>query len=178
MNIKMNLGAFCAGIALAASVWVSPASANIVGKGGGIAKANSGNTEFQCLTEAIYFEARGEPAAGQIAVAQVILNRVDSPLYPDTICDVVYQNAEMLNRCQFSFACDGREEAMDESEAYADAVVAAKKAMGCDSTCRENKGGIASSTFYHANYVEPSWSKVFERTGTIGRHIFYYSATL
>lgn len=84
----------------------------------------------------------------------------------------------MLNRCQFSFACDGKEEEMGDSEAYADAVVAAKKAMACDSTCRESEGGIATSTFYHANYVEPNWSRKFQRTGTIGHHIFYYSATL
>jgi len=72
------------------------------------AVAASGNVETsrQCLAEAIYFEARGEPEEGQVAVAQVILNRVRSGLYPGTVCDVVYQNKERHNRCQFSFACD------------------------------------------------------------------------
>ncbi len=176
-NTKRMPSAFCAGAAMiAASLWITPASANLEDRGSG--KAGSEKTEFQCLAEAIYFEARGEPTAGQVAVAQVILNRVESPLYPDTICNVVYQNAEMSNRCQFSFACDGKEEEMDDPDGYADAVVAAKKAMACDSTCRENKGGVATSTFYHANYVEPDWSSKFQKTGTIGRHIFYYSATL
>ena len=176
-NTKSTLGAFGAGAALiAASLWVSPASANLDAGGGG--KADSKKTEFQCLTEAIYFESRGEPLRGQIAVAQVVLNRVDSPLFPDTICDVVYQNDHMLNRCQFSFACDGKDETMDESEAYADAVVAAKKAMACNPDCREEKGGVASSNFYHADYVAPGWAKKFERTGSVGRHIFYYSASL
>ena len=176
-NIKNMLGAFGVGAALlAASLWTSPASANIATGGDG--ESGSNKTELQCLTEAVYFEARGEPVSGQIAVAQVVLNRVESPLFPDTICEVVYQNDHLLNRCQFSFACDGKEETMDEAEAHADAVVAARKAMACNPDCRKEKGGVASSNFYHADYVDPDWSKKFERTGSVGRHIFYYSATL
>lgn len=176
-NDNKTLSVLCAGGALiAASLWISPASANVEGQGDG--KPGVGKTEFRCLTEAVYFEARGEPASGQIAVAQVVLNRVDSPLFPDTICGVVYQNDHLPNRCQFSFACDGKEETMDESEAYADAVVAAKKAMACNPDCREEKGGVASSNFYHADYVAPNWAKKFERVGALGRHIFYYSASL
>ena len=67
-------------------------------------------TELKCLATAIYFEARGEPEHGQIAVAQVVLNRLKNPTYPNTICGVVYQNKTHRNRCQFSFACDGRPE--------------------------------------------------------------------
>lgn len=177
INTKNKLSAACAGAALiAASLWVSPAFANL--DGGSVGKSEDKKTEFQCLTEAIYFEARSEPASGQVAVAQVILNRVESPLYPGTICDVVYQNDHLRNRCQFSFACDGKDEAMDESEAYADAVVVAKKAMACDPNCREGEGGVAISTHYHADYVAPGWAKKFEQTGSVGRHIFYYSASL
>ena len=75
----------------------------------------------KCLAEGIYFEARGEPEAGQAAVAQVILNRVRNPAYPDTICGVVYQNKNWRNRCQFSFACDGRSEVIAERSQWDDA---------------------------------------------------------
>src|SRR5690554_3545291 len=64
--------------------------------------------EVYCLAQAVYHESRGEPESGQWAVASVILNRVESSAYPDTVCDVVFQNAHLRNRCQFSFACDSR----------------------------------------------------------------------
>ena len=66
--------------------------------------------EQKCLANAIYFEARGETLRGQAAVAQVVLNRVRNPAYPETICGVVYQNQNLKNRCQFSFACDGKKD--------------------------------------------------------------------
>lgn len=137
-------------------------------------------TEQQCLADAIYFEARSEPMAGQLAVGRVILNRVDSPYYPDTICEVVYQNAHKLNACQFSFACDGTEPRITEPEAYAEAMLAAAKAAACDQDCRRllgAKGQLAISTHYHADYVQPSWAAKLKRLGSVGRHIFYYTST-
>ena len=138
------------------------------------------HSEQTCLAEAIYFEARSEPEAGQAAVGRVILNRVDSPYYPDTVCDVVYQNAEKFNACQFSFACDGTEPQIKESDAYARAMVVAAQLVACDRDCRVTtgtKGGIATSTHYHADYVSPWWSSKLKRLGHVGRHIFYYTAT-
>lgn len=72
--------------------------------------ANPANLEpqTQCLAQAIYFEARSEPLEGQLAVGQVVMNRVESNAYPDTTCEVVFQNERMRHRCQFSFACDGK----------------------------------------------------------------------
>jgi spore germination cell wall hydrolase CwlJ-like protein len=172
---KKILGFIALGVSLAAA---SLSTAQASADAGSTSETTGKKTEFQCLAEAIYFEARGEPMGGQIAVAQVILNRVEHPAYPETICDVVYQNDHLRNRCQFSFACDGKADEIDESEAYADAVVAAKKAMACDPNCREEEGGIAESTHYHASYVAPGWAKKFQRTGAVGQHIFYYSETL
>lgn len=137
-------------------------------------------SEQQCLAEAIYFEARGEPPAGQIAVGRVILNRVDSPYYPDTICDVVYQNADDLNACQFSFACAGTEPQIRDPEAFAEAMLVAAKVLSCDKECRQElaeKNELAISTHYHADYVSPSWSAKLKRVGSVGNHIFYYTAT-
>ncbi len=134
-------------------------------------------TEIECLARAIYFEARSESTAGQHAVARVVLNRVDSAYYPDTVCDVVYQNRHMRNACQFSFACDGTNLAIKEEPAFEKAMALASVNYGCDSDCRAWKGDVARSTHYHADYVNPLWSAKLERTGKVGRHIFYYTAT-
>jgi hypothetical protein len=74
--------------------------------------------QLRCLAEGIYFEARSEPLRGQLAVGRVILNRVQSSSYPDTICDVVYQNDHRHNRCQFSFACDGKPDVIGERQVW------------------------------------------------------------
>lgn len=125
--------------------------------------------EQRCLAAGIYFEARGEKLSGQAAVAQVILNRVRNPTYPNTICNVVYQNKHWRNRCQFSFACDGIKDRVkspkhwDMAEEIALATTAGKiwfKQVG-------------SSTHYHATYVRPKWAKSMRRVGRIGLHIFY-----
>ncbi len=80
-------------------------------------RASDSASELKCLATAIYFEARGEPEEGQLAVAQVVLNRVKNPAYPNTICGVVYQNKTKRNRCQFSFACDGRSDRITDMTA-------------------------------------------------------------
>ena len=78
--------------------------------------------ELWCLATAIYFEARGESYRGQVAVAQVVLNRVKDHRYPDTICGVVFQNQSRRNSCQFSFACDGIPETINDSKSWAQAA--------------------------------------------------------
>lgn len=124
--------------------------------------------EFACLKEAIYHEARGEDIIGQYAVAEVILNRVDSPFYPDTICGVVHQNAHLANACQFSYACNGRSRAMTDRQARAIAAQIADILMS--GAPRELTGG---ATHFHAARVSPGWAQVFDRTARIGEHIFY-----
>ena len=134
--------------------------------------------EMDCLAKAIYFEARGEPVKGQQLVAQVVLNRVDSEYYPDTICDVVYQNDHLKNACQFSFACDDVPDRIDEAAAYRLAKKIAITSFRCDRTCRRLRSGIGSSTHYHADWVQPSWSQKLEKMGKVGSHIFYFTASM
>ncbi|MFC6487708.1 cell wall hydrolase [Nitratireductor sp. GCM10026969] len=133
--------------------------------------------EVGCLAKAIYFEARGEPAAGQRAVAGVVLNRVESAFYPDTVCGVVYQNEHMKNACQFSFACDGIPDKIKEPGAFDAAEHIAVRTFTCKRTCR-SPSPLARSTHYHADFVTPWWAEKLERTGKVGRHIFYYTATM
>ena len=128
-----------------------------------------GDAEWQCLTEAIYFEARGESLQGQIAVAEVILNRVDSPLYPRTVCGVVRQRGS--GGCQFSYICDGRTDRMRE-KAPADLAGRIARAM-LDGAPRVLTEG---ATHFHTRSVRPSWSKRYAHTTTIGAHLFYRKA--
>ena len=125
--------------------------------------------EQKCLETGIYFEARGEELRGQAAVAQVILNRVRNPAYPDTVCDVVYQNQHMLNRCQFSFACDGIPDVIADRRAYR----LAKDIAMAVSAGKIFLPEVASSTHYNATYVHPKWAQSMERMTQIGKHIFY-----
>ncbi len=122
-----------------------------------------------CLSTAIYFEARGESYRGQVAVAQVVMNRVKHPLYPATICGVVFQNQSWLNRCQFSFACDGKPERVTEPKAWARAQEISQKVTSGKIYLTD----VANATHYHANYVHPDWAKRMQRVTAIGTHIFY-----
>jgi len=125
--------------------------------------------EQKCLTSAIYFEAASESLKGQAAVAQVVLNRVRNPTYPNTICGVVYQNESWHNRCQFSFACDRIPDIVwskrhwNTAKDIAMAVTAGK--IWLDE--------VGSATHYHATYVSPDWAPTMKRVGKIGLHIFY-----
>ncbi|WP_442756524.1 cell wall hydrolase [Methylocystis sp. JAN1] len=125
--------------------------------------------ERRCLAEAVYFESRSEPEAGQAAVAQVVLNRVQSGLYPTTICGVVYQNRHHYKACQFSFACEGRSLRITEPESWATAVRIANEVMDGRTYLTE----VGRSTHYHATYVKPRWARALTRMEMIGRHIFY-----
>lgn len=126
----------------------------------------AGDDQWTCLTEALYFEARGESLEGQIAVAEVILNRVDSPLYPRTVCGVVRQRGG--GGCQFSYVCDGRADRMRD-KASADRAGRVAQAM-LDGAPRVLTDG---ATHFHTRAVKPSWSKRFARTAAIGAHLFY-----
>ncbi|MCK0166000.1 cell wall hydrolase [Jannaschia sp. S6380] len=127
-----------------------------------------GNEQWRCLTEAIYFEARGEPIKGQVAVGEVILNRVDASNYPDTVCRVVNQGTGRMHACQFSYTCDGQDEVVNDQASWDMAGKIARHLL--DGAPRALTG---DATHYHADYVSPNWARVYPRTATLGRHIFY-----
>jgi hypothetical protein len=125
--------------------------------------------DLWCLSTAIYFEARGESYRGQVAVAQVVLNRLQHRLYPKTICGVVYQNQQMRNACQFSFACDGIPERVTEAKAWEQAEEIAKGALKGTLYLTE----VGNATHYHATYVSPDWAPRMKKLAKIGLHVFY-----
>lgn len=127
------------------------------------------DAQQKCLGEAIYFEARSESRKGQIAVAQVVLNRVKNPAYPDTICKVVYQNRDKYNECQFSFACDGRRDVVFDKLAWRRALQVAGEVTSGAAWIDE----VGTATHYHATYVHPNWANIFTKKATIGLHVFY-----
>ncbi|MHA1189958.1 MAG: cell wall hydrolase [Alphaproteobacteria bacterium] len=132
---------------------------------------NFAQGSLKCLATAVYFESRGEPVAGQYAVAHVIANRVRNRFYPATICGVVYQNWYRRNRCQFSFACDGNADIAKNVRAWERSVAVARTVLTSGS------GPVATpirrSTHFHATYVRPYWSRKLQQTGALGQHIFY-----
>jgi spore germination cell wall hydrolase CwlJ-like protein len=129
------------------------------------------DSELKCLATAIYFEARGENEKGQLAVAQVVLNRVKNPAYPNTICGVVYQNKNRRHACQFSFACDGIRDRITEPGPWKEAQDLAAKVVNDQSEMF--LADVGTATHYHATYVRPFWARRMKRTDKIGHHIFY-----
>ncbi|UDL95025.1 cell wall hydrolase [Lichenihabitans sp. PAMC28606] len=127
------------------------------------------SSEQKCLAEAIYFEARSEPEEGQAAVAQVVLNRVSSGLYPQSVCGVVFQNQQRHNACQFSFACEGRALRITETDAWAQAVRVAHEVTEGSAYVSD----VGGATHYHAKYVRPFWASRLKRMDVIGHHVFY-----
>ncbi len=134
----------------------------------GESQAEFEERERRCLATAIYFEARGEPVRGQIAVGQVILNRVRSPQFPETICGVVYQG-QMQKGCQFSFACDGHTDIPRDNEQWTLAQDLSRQITSGKVWLPE----VGYSTYYHADYVRPGWVNAMSKIDEIGRHIFY-----
>ncbi|WP_127751769.1 cell wall hydrolase [Devosia sp. 1566] len=132
------------------------------------------NTERECLAQAIYHEARGESEAGQMAVANVIVNRARSGKFPSTLCGVIYQNADKGRyRCQFTFACDGRADTPGERRAWARSAALAETVYA-EYAKGEKLGSLPrSALFYHTTAVSPSWSHTFSQVAQIGSHIFY-----
>ena len=131
--------------------------------------------EAWCLAQNIYYEARGSNRADRIAVADVVLNRVQDTRYPDTICEVVRQgrkhpNGQMKrNQCQFSWYCDGKSDWPQDLDAWVDAQQIAYMMI----VHSDGRGLTEGSTHYHANYVKPKWARDLQLVGRIGVHIFY-----
>ncbi len=122
--------------------------------------------EQGCLATAIYYEARGENLKGQIAVAQVIINRVISDDFPDTVCGVVYQRKK---GCQFSFACDKRKRPAVDPDSWEQAQMVVRNFVS-GNIWLDN---IANATYFHTEAVRPSWARRFCHLGQVGSHIFY-----
>lgn len=131
--------------------------------------AEQSEKTHDCLSTAIYYEARSESVVGQIAVAEVILNRVGDYRYPDTVCDVVFQGSERTTGCQFSFTCDG---SMDRHARRGKNWNRAKT-VAAHVLMDLNKPLTGTATHYHTDYVDPVWNKHLVHTKTIGTHIFY-----
>ena len=128
-------------------------------------------TPLMCVALAIYFEARSEPDAGQIAVAHVIRNRIEDPRYPDNACDVVkqgyYWNGNPIrNMCQFSFYCDGKPEDPHDERAWRDALYI----VHLSGLIPDITGG---ATHYHSTKVFPEWAYTGQVTANIHKHVFY-----
>ena len=131
-------------------------------------------TQESCLAEAIYFEARGEPLLGRIAVGVVILNRVKEKQFPDTICEVVHaghyndRNVPLRNRCAFSYWCDGKPEIVSDLTAWTDAVVLTRLILHGITV-----KSILSANHYHSIFVNPKWSRNVKELAIIGNHKFF-----
>jgi len=134
-------------------------AANSVAKGG---------EEWRCLAEALYFEARGESVKGQFAVAEVILNRVDSSNYPDSVCGVIKQGTGRKYQCQFTYTCDGHDEVIAEPKAFREVGRVAHLMVNGAARALTN-----GATHYHTKAVSPRWARTYPRTATIGSHHFY-----
>ncbi len=130
--------------------------------------AADGGSEWQCLAEALYFEARGESVRGMFAVGEVIMNRVDSSAYPDSLCAVINQGTGRRYACQFTYTCDGKPEVIAEPRSWERVGKVAR--MLIDGAPRALTGG---ATHYHTKAVNPSWAQRFPRTASIGFHYFY-----
>lgn len=124
--------------------------------------------QHDCLSQAIYYEARGETQRGQVAVAEVIMNRVRSPSYPNSICGVVYQGAERTTGCQFTFTCDGSLGQRPRGRGWVRAQRVATAVM-----LGYTRPVTQQATHYHTNAVDPVWSSGLVETTKIGTHIFY-----
>tara|TARA_R110000868_G_scaffold91679_5_gene254061 strand:+ start:6554 stop:7354 length:801 start_codon:yes stop_codon:yes gene_type:complete len=133
-------------------------------------KLNDLERERRCLVEGIYYEARGENAKGQLAVAEVVLNRVLSGRYPSSICGVVFQGASS-GRCQFSFACGNSMKHPRNKVAWRKAQRLAHYVL----SGQVNKSIIGTATYYHATYVSPYWAPHMVEVAKIGQHVFYRS---
>lgn len=125
-------------------------------------------TALRCLTQAVYYEAAVEPIPGRRAVAQVVLNRVRHPAYPNSVCGVVYQGSERRTGCQFSFTCDGSLLRQPSVRAWSEAQAVARAALA-----GYVEPAVGTATHYHADYVLPKWAFQLAKTSQIGRHIFY-----
>lgn len=132
------------------------------------ATADDRRRALRCLTQAVYFEAALESVLGQEAVAQVVLNRVRDPNYPNTVCGVVFEGAERNTGCQFSFTCDGSLAQAPVDWAWRRAELTAQRALA-----GHVADEVGTATHYHADYVYPWWAPTVTKIRQIGAHIFY-----
>ncbi len=139
-------------------------------RGGGLGMSEIDlDEELACMALNIYFEARGEPAIGKLAVGHVVMNRVAARSYPESVCGVVRQGGEIRrHRCQFSWWCDGKSDRPRDVAAWEESLLLARHIL---------TGGSADPTagalWYHADYVSPRWKDALREGPTFGRHIFY-----
>ena len=134
-------------------------------------------TALMCMAFNIYHEANNQSMLGQIAVGQVVMNRVEDSRFPDTVCEVVKQavtykgtDKPVLHKCQFSWYCDGKKDEPNyDSKAWSKALKYAVVVLGGNITLDFTEG----ATHYHATYVRPAWAKTKTRTTRIDKHIFY-----
>lgn len=137
-------------------------------------KVKLADSERLCLAQAIYHEARGESLDGQMAVANVIINRAFSKKYPSTICGVVFQNADKGKyKCQFTFACDGRSDEGKERAAWNRSMKLAEEAFAEFQRGERPDVLPGGVLYYHTTAVAPKWSHTFRRVAAIGSHVFY-----
>ncbi len=132
--------------------------------------------EIHCLALNLYFEARSEDASGKYAVGHVVLNRVDSPLYPDTVCSVVWEKRYSRRAgwvAMFSWTLDGKSDRPQEAVAWNEAVRIANALWNVDRPYGL-RGPVGLSTHYHADYVAPRWAAQLTKVAEVGQHIFYH----
>lgn len=127
-----------------------------------------GDAQWRCLSEALYFEARGETVKGQFAVAEVIMNRVKSGRFPGSLCKVINQGTGKKYGCQFTYTCDGHKEVIAEPKAFIRVGKVARAII--DGQAPQLTAG---ATHYHTTAVRPRWSRVYTKTARIGVHLFY-----
>lgn len=126
--------------------------------------------DIEWLVRNVYFEARNQSSKGQLAVVMVTLNRLKSGNYPNSIKGVVTQGGKKLNRCQFSWYCDGDPDIILDYKSYHQIRSLVLQVLPVSHTIHDVTGG---ALFYHATYVRPLWSKQKELTTKIEKHIFY-----
>ncbi|WP_293876530.1 MULTISPECIES: cell wall hydrolase [unclassified Sphingomonas] len=122
----------------------------------------------ECLTAAVYYEARSESVDGQRAVAQVVLNRVRDRAFPHSVCGVVFQGSNRRTGCQFSFTCDGSMAYRRDPASWARAQLVAQAALA-----GSVYAPVGGATFYHTSAILPWWASSLARIGSVGAHIFY-----
>lgn len=133
-----------------------------------IASQLSRSTAINCLTSAIYYEAASEAEQGQRAVAQVVLNRVRHPAYPNNICGVVFQGSERSTGCQFSFTCDG-----SLARKPIPAIWEKAQKFAGDALSGTVEKSVGTATHYHTVWIRPYWAPSLDKIKTVGSHIFY-----
>lgn len=149
----------------------------------GAETSNEVDRAIECLAQNIYFEARGQSIAGQLAVGHVTINRVDSDQFPNTVCEVVYQAKYYTNwkgnyvpkihQCQFSWFCDGKAEKINDIKSWKRALLIAEFVYYRSDDSDMTNGSL----WYHARHIEPYWAASMSKVGMIDDHVFYVASS-